>query len=67
MFGIISHFFDRLFSSSTASLAPAVGRSLKESYQCDAISSMTQLNSSHFSRMHTFRLEVGPNQPKSAL
>jgi hypothetical protein len=39
--------------------SPTVGRTIKESYQCDAISSMVQLNKSHFSKMHTFRLEVG--------
>lgn len=35
-----------------------VGRTAEESYQCDAISAMMQLNESHFQRMHTFRLEV---------
>lgn len=37
-----------------------VARSQKESYQCDAISSMVQLNESHFEQMHTFRLEWQP-------
>ena len=37
-----------------------MGRSAEESYQCDAISSMMQLNKSHFTGMHTFRLEVSP-------
>lgn len=39
-----------------------VSRSLKESYQADAISSMGNLNASHWRHMHTFRLEweTGP-------
>ena len=39
-----------------------VGRSTKESYQCDAISALMQLDKSHFSRMHTFRLEWQPGE-----
>lgn len=38
----------------------SVSRSQKESYQCDAISSMAQLNASHFENMHVFRLEWQP-------
>eukprot|EP01032_Pedospumella_encystans_P010007 gene10007-11731_t len=40
-----------------------VGRTAEESYQCDAISSMMQLEDKHFKKMHTFRLEwqPGPN------
>lgn len=37
-----------------------VTRSKAESYQCDALSSMVQLNESHFNSFHTFRLEWQP-------
>ncbi len=35
-------------------------RSASESYQCDAISALVQLQMDHFDSMHTFRLEWQP-------
>ena len=39
-----------------------VSRSPKESYQCDALSSMMTINKGYFDRMHTFRLEWQPGE-----
>ena len=38
----------------------AVGRTAKESYQCDAVGAMGNLGESHFKKMHTYRLEWEP-------
>jgi beta-glucan synthesis-associated protein KRE6 len=39
-----------------------VGRSKKESYQCDAVGSIGNLDESYWKRMHTFRLEWEPGE-----
>lgn len=40
----------------------AVGRTEKESYQCDSLSSMVQLTKKHFRKPHRFRLEWQPGE-----
>jgi beta-glucanase (GH16 family) len=57
----VNPFFYGTYLSETKSAEP-VGRSVKEAYQCDALSSMAQLNESHFQGMHVFRLEWQPGE-----
>lgn len=57
----INPFFYGTYLAPTNSREP-IARSKEESYQCDALSSMTTLNASYWSRMHTFRLEWEPGR-----
>lgn len=55
----INPFFYGTYLAQTKADEP-IGRSKAESYQCDAISSMVQIDESFFNRMHNFRLEWEP-------
>jgi beta-glucanase (GH16 family) len=55
----INPFFYGTYLASTSANEPAF-RSAEESYQCDAVSSMVNLGSSHFEKHHTYRLEWSP-------
>lgn len=55
----INPFFYGTYLAATKSDEP-IGRSAAESYQCDSISSMMQLNHSFWEDMHRFRLEWQP-------
>lgn len=55
----VNPFFYGTYLSETKSLEPVV-RTKKESYQCDALSSMMTLDKSFWEKMHRFRLEWQP-------
>lgn len=55
----INPFFYGTYLAATKAEEP-IARSQKESYQCDAISSMMTIDKSYFTSMHTFRLEWQP-------
>ena len=53
-----------LLGSLSSFITPisVVFRSKSESYQCDALSSMVQLNKDHWDNFHTFRMEWKPGK-----
>eukprot|EP00602_Paraphysomonas_sp_CaronLab_P012455 CAMPEP_0185041464 /NCGR_PEP_ID=MMETSP1103-20130426/40766_1 /TAXON_ID=36769 /ORGANISM="Paraphysomonas bandaiensis, Strain Caron Lab Isolate" /LENGTH=529 /DNA_ID=CAMNT_0027581193 /DNA_START=186 /DNA_END=1772 /DNA_ORIENTATION=+ len=57
----INPFFYGSYLGETKTLEP-VGRSKKESYQCDAVGAIGNLNDSFWETMHRFRLEWEPGK-----
>ena len=55
----VNPFFYGTYLAATKTEEP-IARSEKESYQCDAISSMMSIDKGYFQKMHTFRLEWQP-------
>lgn len=57
----INPFFYGHYLGETKALEP-VGRSEKESYQCDSIGAMGNIDATYWTKMHKFRLEWEPGE-----